>query len=165
MKCPNCNSEVKESDLMASLLTDCLLCCPHCKGKSKHFVVGGLDPTLVYNEAQSRGVPQMNDQEIEEAVEEVKRGCIYNRSHEFFKAAELLKNVAEELLSVKSEGGLPKREDFGKLCSCDNGGDVHLKNNLFWCMQCDKQSGEKTWNSCLDQMALLQVKGKLGIKK
>ena len=54
MKCPNCNSEVKESELMPSLLTDSLLCCQHCKGKSKHFVVGGTDPTIVFNQAQEK---------------------------------------------------------------------------------------------------------------
>ena len=55
MKCPNCGNEVKESELMPSLLTDCLLCCHKCKGKSKHFVILGTDPALVFNEAQARG--------------------------------------------------------------------------------------------------------------
>lgn len=53
-KCPNCKSDVKEEDLIPSLLTDSLLCCPKCKGKSKHFVVGGIDPTAVWNEAEEK---------------------------------------------------------------------------------------------------------------
>lgn len=41
IKCPNCQSEVEEDELRPSLLTDSLLCCPYCKGKSKHTAVIG----------------------------------------------------------------------------------------------------------------------------
>ncbi len=52
MKCLNCKSEVIEEDLMPSLLTDSLLCCPNCKGKSKHSAIIGTDPALTFNEAE-----------------------------------------------------------------------------------------------------------------
>ena len=54
MKCPNCKAEVKEKDLIPSLLTDSLLCCPNCKGTSSHFVVSGTDPALIFNEGERR---------------------------------------------------------------------------------------------------------------
>jgi hypothetical protein len=54
MKCPNCGFDVSETDLMPSLLTDSLLCCPNCKGKSKHIAVMGTDPALVFAEAETR---------------------------------------------------------------------------------------------------------------
>jgi len=54
MKCPNCGSEVNdESELIPSFLTDSLLCCPQCKGESKHIVAIGTDPTLVFNEIEA----------------------------------------------------------------------------------------------------------------
>ncbi len=49
MNCPNCGKSVKENELQASILTDCLLCCPYCEGKSKHVASIGLDPAFVFN--------------------------------------------------------------------------------------------------------------------
>lgn len=64
MKCPNCKNEVKEDDLMPSILTDSLLCCPHCKGKSKHFAVMGTDPSLVFAEAQQKAEKPQEGEEV-----------------------------------------------------------------------------------------------------
>lgn len=54
MKCPNCDNEVEEDDLIPSFVTDSLLCCPKCKGKSKHIAVIGTDPRVVFGEANRR---------------------------------------------------------------------------------------------------------------
>jgi len=65
MKCPNCNNEVAESNLMASVLTDSLLCCPQCKGKSKHKAVIGKDPALVYGEIESIRQKKIKENAVE----------------------------------------------------------------------------------------------------
>jgi len=53
MKCPNCNNEVKEDDLMPSILTNSLLCCPRCKGENRHVAIYGDDPTLTFGQAEA----------------------------------------------------------------------------------------------------------------
>lgn len=50
--CPNCKNEVEEEDIYPSFVTDSLLCCKFCIGKSKHKVIIGTDPIMVYLEGQ-----------------------------------------------------------------------------------------------------------------
>lgn len=52
--CPNCQTKVTEEEIYPSFCTDSLLCCKFCKGKSKHKVISGADPALVFLEMQEK---------------------------------------------------------------------------------------------------------------
>jgi len=54
MECPNCRIKVDYKELMPSILTDSLLCCPNCKNKSRHVASIGTDPALAFNEVEFR---------------------------------------------------------------------------------------------------------------